>query len=105
VSEVDDEDQAVATVDDLLQGLGGLMGLGQPRRHEVAGVEARTVKVSPDLSLTYAAFDGLLVVTTSPDGIAALRGDHESLATSWRWPRPAPGPTRRASATSTSARR
>jgi hypothetical protein len=80
VTEVDDERQAVDTVDGLVEGLGGLMGLGQPRRHEVAGVEARTVRVSPDLSLTYAAFDGLLVVSTSPQGIETLRGDHESLA-------------------------
>jgi hypothetical protein len=80
VTEVDDGGQAVDTVDGLFEGLGGLMGLGQPRRHEVAGVEARTVRVSPDLSLTYAAFDGLLVVSTSPQGIETLRGDHESLA-------------------------
>jgi hypothetical protein len=85
VTEVDEEGQAVATVDGLFEGLGGLMGLGQPRRHEVAGAEARTVRVSPGLSLTYAAFDGLLVVTTSPQGIEALRGDHESLADSARF--------------------
>ena len=85
VTEVDDEGQAVATLDDLVEGLGGLMGLGQPRRHEVAGVEARTVRVSPEMSLTYAAFDGLLVVTTSPQGIVALRGEHESLAESARF--------------------
>jgi hypothetical protein len=84
-TEVDDEGQAVDTVDGLVEGLGGLMGLGQPRRHEVAGVEARTVRVSPDLSLTYAAFDGLLVVSTSPQGIETLRGDHESLADSGRF--------------------
>jgi hypothetical protein len=82
VTEVDDEGRAVATVDDLLQGLGGLMGLGRPRHHEVAGVEARTVRVSQGLSLTYAAFDGLLVVSTSPEGLAALRGEHENLAAS-----------------------
>jgi hypothetical protein len=85
VTEVDDEGQAVAAVDGLVEGLGGLMGLGQPRRHEVAGVEARTVRVSPDMALTYAAFDGLLVVTTSPQGIEALRGDLESLAESTRF--------------------
>jgi hypothetical protein len=82
VTEVDDERQAVDTVDGLVEGLGGLMGLGQPRRHEVAGVEARTVRVSPDLSLTYSAFGGLLVVSTSPQGIETLRGDHGSLADS-----------------------
>jgi hypothetical protein len=85
VTEVDDEGQAVDTADALFEGLGGLMGLGQPRHHEVAGVEARTVRVSPGMSLTYAAFDGLLVASTSPQGIETLRGDHESLANSARF--------------------
>ena len=49
----------------------------QPRR--VAGVEAVTLRVSPTLELTYAAFDDKLVVSTSPQGIAQLRGSGTSL--------------------------
>ena len=49
-----------------------------PRR--IAGVEATTLSISPTLTLTYAAFDGKLVVSTSPAGIRQLRGGGSSLA-------------------------
>ena len=44
------------------------------------GVEVREVPISPPFSLSYAAFDGLLVVTTSANGIADLRADEDRLA-------------------------
>jgi hypothetical protein len=47
---------------------------------QIAGVEATTLSLSPTLSLTYAAFDGKLVVSTSPAGIRQLRTPGESLA-------------------------
>lgn len=49
-----------------------------PRR--IAGVEATTLSISPALTLTYAAFDGKLVVSTSPAGIRQLRGTRGALA-------------------------
>ena len=49
-----------------------------PRR--IAGVEATTLSISPTLTLTYAAFDGKLVVSTSPAGIRQLRAGGESLS-------------------------
>jgi hypothetical protein len=52
VTEVDDEAAALRTVE-------GLVGLAGAEKHK----------------LSYDAFDGLLVVSTSPDEIAALRGD------------------------------
>ena len=48
-----------------------------PRR--IAGVDATTLSLSQTLTLTYAAFDGKLVVSTSPAGIRQLRGSGDSL--------------------------
>ena len=48
-----------------------------PRR--IAGVEAVTLRVSPSLELTYAAFDDKLVVSTSPEGVRRLRTGGKSL--------------------------
>ena len=49
----------------------------EPRR--IAGVEAVTLRVSPALELTYAAFDDKLVVSTSPEGVRRLRAGGPSL--------------------------
>jgi len=49
-----------------------------PRR--IAGVNATTLSLSPTLTLTYAAFDGKLVVSTSPGGIRQLRRRGDSLS-------------------------
>ena len=46
----------------------------------IAGVEATTLSLSPTLTVTYAAFDGKLVVSTSPAGIRRLRRGGSSLA-------------------------
>jgi hypothetical protein len=47
---------------------------------EVEGVTARSVEISPALTLTYAVFDGMLVVSTDPAGIAQVRSGSGSLA-------------------------
>jgi hypothetical protein len=75
---VDDVDKAVATLDDLVAGLGQFMPVQEPTRLQIAGVEARQLQLESPFSLFYAAFDGRLVVTTSRQGIADLRedGDH-----------------------------
>jgi uncharacterized protein DUF3352 len=80
VTEVEDEQQAVATLDDVVAGIGAFVGTGEPERREVDGVEVREVPISGPVSLSYAAFDGLLVVTTATDGIADLRADDDRLA-------------------------
>ncbi|MGH3036299.1 MAG: DUF3352 domain-containing protein [Gaiellaceae bacterium] len=80
VTEVEDEAQAVGTLDDVVAGIGAFVGVGQPELREVDGVEVREVPISPPFSVSYAAFDGLLVVTTSADGIADLRADEDRLA-------------------------
>jgi len=80
VTQIEDEEQAVATLDDVVSRIGGFVGTGPPESREVDGVEVREVPISPPFSLSYAAFDGLLVVTTSADGIADLRADEDRLA-------------------------
>jgi hypothetical protein len=47
---------------------------------QVAGVEAVTLALTPTLQLTYAAFGGRIVVSTSADGIRGLRSKHAALA-------------------------
>ena len=80
VTEVEDEQQALGTLDDLVAGLGTFVGSGDPERRDVDGVEVREVPISGPVTLGYAAFDGLLVVTTSTDGIADLRAEEDRLA-------------------------
>jgi hypothetical protein len=43
----------------------------QPRR--IDGLDAATLAISPSLSLTYAIFGGRAVLSTSPDGIRAVK--------------------------------
>ena len=80
VTQVEDEQQAVGTLDDVVSRIGGFVGTGRPELREVDGLEVHEVPISPPLSLSYAAFDGLLVVTTSADGIADLRAEDDRLA-------------------------
>jgi hypothetical protein len=78
--EVEDEAQAVATVDELVEGLRELSpDLGSPRDTEIEGIEARELPVPP-LALYYAAFDGRLVMTSSRAGVAELREEGDRLA-------------------------
>ena len=82
VTQVDDENMALGTMEKLISELRTRVGLVEPsEKVEIAGVpvvESR-VKGAP-VSIYYAAFDGQLVVTTSRDGIAALREDDNRLA-------------------------
>ena len=72
VVEVDDEERAVATVDEIVA------RFGDARETEIAGVPAKEVPVE-QLSLLYAAFDGKLVLTTTAAGIEDLRDDGTKL--------------------------
>lgn len=81
VTRVDGEEEAVGTVDSLVEGAAAFGApVGSALRTEVDGIEVREVPLSPQSSMFYAAFDGLLVVTSSRDGIAELREDDGRLA-------------------------
>lgn len=81
VTRVEDEEEALATLDRLVEGAGAFgLPVPAPAREDVEGVEARVLDVSPQVELVYAAFDGLLVVTSSREGVAGLRSDEERLA-------------------------
>ena len=77
--EVEDEEGAVATVDDLVARLAAQRPGVEPRDTEIAGVPAKQVPLDEMFSLYYAAFDGKLVVTTTPAGIEELREDGTKL--------------------------
>jgi len=47
---------------------------------EVDGVAVHSVQVSPSVDLSYAVFDGKLVISTQPAGIAQVRSSGDSLA-------------------------
>lgn len=81
VTQVDDEDAAMATVGKLVAGLGEYLPAAQRVQDvDIDGVQAKEIPVSPPVSLYWAAFDGHLVLSSSRDGIAQLRQDDERLA-------------------------
>jgi hypothetical protein len=58
---------------------------GEIRRfeeQEIDGVSVSSVRVSGTVELTYAVFDGKLVVSTDPEGVAQVREEGEGLADS-----------------------
>jgi hypothetical protein len=84
VTQVDDERGAVATLDKLVAALiayqGPASGVPTPQTTEIAGIQAKELALSPPFSLYYAAFDGVLVLTTSREGIASLREQDDRLS-------------------------
>ncbi len=83
VTEVEDEEKALETLDKIVEFAGGFEPrFRSPGTVEIDGVEAREIPLDPPVSLYYAAFDGLLVVTTSQEGIVALRQDSDRLSDS-----------------------
>lgn len=80
VTTVEDEQKALATVDDLVAGLGSFIPVSEPRKVDIEGVEAREVPIQPPFALYYATFDGKLVITSARSGISDLRGDHDRFA-------------------------
>jgi hypothetical protein len=69
----DDEDAASATIDRIAGGLGGTI-----ERREVDGVEERTVQVQ-GVALTWAAFDGTLLVSTGRTAVRDFRSGEGKL--------------------------
>ena len=85
VTEIEDdaEAEALATLDKIVTFAANFEpSLRGVKNVEIDGVEAREVPVAPTMSLYYAAFDGLLVVTSSQEGIVALREEGERLSDS-----------------------
>jgi hypothetical protein len=81
VTNVEDEQAAMATVDKIVQALGEYIPAAQQVNEvQIDGIEAKEVAVSPPISIYYAAFDGRLVLTTSRDGVVQLRQDDDRLA-------------------------
>ncbi|MGH2996161.1 MAG: DUF3352 domain-containing protein, partial [Gaiellaceae bacterium] len=82
--EVEDEQKAVDTVDEIVKVVGGYEPrVGEPQDVEIAGVQAREVPLGDvPFSLFYAGFDGRLVVTMSREGIADLREDGDRFSDS-----------------------
>jgi Protein of unknown function (DUF3352) len=80
VTQVDDEQRALAVVDKLAKEVAEYYGTAELKSVAIAGTQAKELAVNPLFSVYYAAFDGKLVITTSRQGIADLRGDGGRLA-------------------------
>ncbi|HEY6636884.1 MAG TPA: DUF3352 domain-containing protein [Solirubrobacterales bacterium] len=84
VDGVDDEkagDALASLQGPLLRSLGS--GGGQVpsfRTTDVDGVPVHSVQVSPSVDLSYAIFDGKLVISTQPQGISQVRSSGDTLA-------------------------
>ncbi len=62
--------------------------------HQVAGVTAHQLQLAPGLTLDYSVFRGLLVVSTSLGGIAAVASHHGSLRSEPAYAQALPGQPR-----------
>lgn len=60
-------------------GPAGSAKLGAFETQRIAGVDAQSLPVNPDLTLTYATFDDRLVVATNPLGVEQARADGAGL--------------------------
>jgi Protein of unknown function (DUF3352) len=65
----------------LLQSL-GTAGAQVPsfQTREIDGVAVHSVQISPTVELSYAIFDGMLVISTQPEGISQVRSSSDNLA-------------------------
>ena len=80
VTQVNDEQPAVATLDKLAKGVTEYLSGARLDSFDTAGVPAKRLSVNGFLSVYYGAFNGKLVITTSAQGIADLRSGTERLA-------------------------
>jgi hypothetical protein len=65
----------------LLQAIGaGARQVPTFQSKEVDGVTVHSVQISPSVNLSYALFDGKLVISTQPEGISQVRSSGDSLA-------------------------
>jgi hypothetical protein len=80
-----DEEKAGDALASLQQPLLRALGTGGPQvpsfqSKEIDGVAVHSVQISPTVDLSYAIFDGKLVISTQPEGISQVRSSDESLA-------------------------
>ncbi len=83
--EVEDEERARATVDRIVARLAVENPRLETRETEIAGLPANEVRINEMLAVYYVAFDGKLVVTTTPAGIEGLRDGGTKLADDGRF--------------------
>jgi hypothetical protein len=76
---VDNEQQALATIDRLAQRLGQFAGGGAPTTTKIGDVDAKRLTLQ-NFAVYYAAFDGKLVITSATTGISELSGGGAKLA-------------------------
>lgn len=84
VTKTDDEEGTRRTLDRLRDPLARLLRPKgedelQWKPQDVGGIDAWTLILPNGAALTYAVADGRLVLSTSPDGVRGIVGDHDSL--------------------------
>jgi len=79
VSQQDDPQLALATLDSLVTRLGGLLGGAQPESTTIDGVPAKKIVVGGRISIFYAALKGEVVLSDSEAGIRDLRSSGPKL--------------------------
>jgi Protein of unknown function (DUF3352) len=79
VTQVEDEERALATADRIAERVTSLADATEVEVLDIAGVEARRVATGGPVDVFFAVFDGKLVVATSPEGIEAAQGDDARL--------------------------
>jgi hypothetical protein len=83
-----DEDQARKTLADLQVPIAEALDPGEGGQApvfegtDIEGIQARSLRISPTVNLTYAIFDEKLVVATDPAGIEQVKAGEESLTDS-----------------------
>lgn len=80
VTQVDDEQGALAVLDKLAHEVSEYYGTAELQATDIDGVQAKELAVNQFFSVFYAVFDGKLVITTSRQGIADLKSEGERLA-------------------------
>ena len=80
VMKVDDQEQAVETIDKLLARAAQFApGIPTPQSIDIGGVKAKAVEYE-GTTIIYAGFDGKLVITNAADTIEAMQGGGEKLS-------------------------
>jgi hypothetical protein len=80
VTQVDDEQGALAVADKLAGEVSEYESNAEVHAVDIVGVQAKQLAVNEFFSIYYATFDGKLVITTSRDGVAALKEHDGTLA-------------------------
>jgi hypothetical protein len=80
VVKVDDQEQAVGTIDKVLARAAQFSpGIPTPQSIDIGGVKAKSIEYQ-GTTIIYAGFDGKLVITNAADTIEAMQGSGEKLS-------------------------